>query len=287
MASVCAWGEVISPLYVGNLVPVLDQNGQPMVGSNRSADAAKRSRVEVRMAGAGSIRPPATDGRADPDNPLVTPDSVGGIGMNTTTTHSGLFCMVFPNRLPPGTRIFARAFNAPTIEEATFYADTKLVVAPGAGKTSLVLTFGEAQPLDPGDADGDGLNNSWERALGTDGRLTSDYDGDGMTDLEEVQAGTSPTEKNSLLVIQSIQKDSSVERKSADGTAAQILRIRFQAVPGKSYQLQFSPFFSEQAFAPVGNVVTAGEGETEIEMPAEVPAERTTGLFRVVLVSGQ
>ena len=105
MASVCAWGEVISPLYVGNLVPVLDQNGQPMVGSNRSADAAKRSRVEVRMAGAGSLRPPATDGRADPDNPLVTPDSVGGIGMNTTTTHSGLFCMVFPNRLPPGTRI--------------------------------------------------------------------------------------------------------------------------------------------------------------------------------------
>jgi hypothetical protein len=239
------------------------------------------------MVVSGPIQPPSADGIAHPDNPLVTPNSVGGIGMNTTTTNSGLFCMVFTNRLAPGTRVFARAFNAPTIEEATFYADTKLAAAPGAGKTSLVLTFGEAQPLDPGDADGDGLCNSWEKELGTDDRLTSDYDGDGMTDLQEFKAGTSPTQAGSLLAIQSIRKDSSAERKSADGTMVQAMHISFQSVPGKSYQLQFSPSFTAQAFEPVGQVVKADEGETEIDMLAEVPAEATAGLFCVVLVPGQ
>ncbi len=283
LSAACTQGQVISSLFVGNLDPVLDQNGRPMAGSYRSADAALRSRVEVRTTLSGAIQPPSTTGAAHPDNPLLTTNSVCGIGHGAGSTNSGLFCMVIPNRPAPGTRIFARAYNAPTLEEASFYADTRLGVAQAGSRTSVVLTFGEAQPLDPGDADGDGLNNSWEKALGTDGRLTADFDGDGMTDLQEMRAGTRPTEAGSQLAFQSIQSDSPVAGKSANSVAVRTLSIRFQAVPGKSYQLQFSPSFTEPVFTPVGSIVTAGDGETEIDMLAEVPAEHTSGLFRLVL----
>lgn len=284
LSAVCSWGQVVSPLYVGNLVPVLDQNGRPMAGSSRSADAALRSRVEVRTVVDGGILPPAVDGTAQDNNPLLTANSVCGIGYNASGTNSGLFTMVFPNRPEPGTKIFARVFNAPTLAEASFYADSWVGVAQAGSRTSVVLTFGEARPLDPGDADGDGLNNSWEKALGINDRLAADYDGDGMSDLQEMRAGTNPKDAGALLAFRSIREDASTAAAKADGAAVQTLRVSFQTVPGKSYQLQFSPAFRDQLFIPVGEIVTAAEGETEIEMLANIPAETSAGLFRVVLV---
>ena len=285
MTAAGAWGGgIVSPLYVGNLVPVLDQYGRPMEGSNRSAEAAQRSRVEIRTIAHGPVQPPAADGTAHPDNPLVSTNSVGGIGMNTAIDHSGLFCMVFPNRLPPGTKIFARAYNAPTVADASFYADTEIGVVPGEGRTSLVLTFGAAQPLDSGDADGDGLANSWEKSLGTDDRLTSDYDGDGMDDRQELIAGTDLKDADARLAFRSIQQDS-LSAKSP-GAASSPLRLCFQSVPGKSYQLQFADtLVGQQAFGGVGEIVTAKEGQTEIDMAVELPEAMASGVFRVVLVS--
>jgi hypothetical protein len=218
-------------------------------------------------------------------NPLLTTNSVCGIGYGASTTNSGRFAMAIPNRPQPGTKIFARVFNAPTLAEASFYADSKVGVAQAGSKTSVVLAFGEAQPLDPGDADGDGLNNSWEKALGINDRLTPDYDGDGMSDLQEMRAGTNPKDANALLAFRSIRDESSAALRRADGAAVQTMRVSFQAVPGKSYQLQFSTSFRDQAFISVGDVVTAGDGETEIDMLAEIPADAAVGLFRVVLAS--
>jgi hypothetical protein len=283
LSAACAWGEVISPLYVGNLVPVRDQNGRIMAGSYRPSDAASRSRVEVRTVTGGGIVPPTADGTAATVNPLLTSNSVCGIGYGASTTNSGLFCLAIPNRPPAGTKIFARVFNAPTVAEASFYADSRLGVAQAGSKTTVVLTFGAAQPLDPGDADGDGLNNSWEKALGIDDRLTADYDGDGMSDLQEMRAGTNPKDAGALLAFRSIREESSAALRKADGAAVQTMRVSFQSVPGKSYQLEFSESFTAPEFAPVGAVVTAAEGETEIEMLAEIPADAPAGLFRVVL----
>ena len=288
LASACAWGEVVSPLYVGNLVPVLDQHGRILAGSNRSADAAKRSRVEIRVAPNAKIQPPTATGAAHQDNPLLSPGSVGGIGMNTGSTNSGLFCMVFPNRIEPGTKIFARVYNAPTVAEASFYADTRIAVAPAKGKTSLELTFGEIQPLDSGDADGDGLNNSWEKALGIDDRPTADYDGDGMSDLQEMRAGTNPKDAGTLLAFRSIGRESTMSQANEGSTAAKTMHVRFQTVPGKSYQLQFaSTLIGAQTFVPAGEVVTAGAGETEIDLAVVLPADSTSGIFRVVLAGAE
>ena len=287
MSVACAWGGISSPLYVGNLDPVLNQYGRPMMGSNVPAGAATGSRVEIRVTTNGIIRPPATNGAAHPYHPLVNANSVGGMGMNMATPNSGLFCMVFSNRPPTSVMIFARVFNAPTAAEATFYADSKAVVAR-ADEDSLVFSFGPVQPLDPGDADGDGLNNSWEKALGIDDRLTADYDGDGMNDLQEMLAGTDSKDLGSLLEILSIRREAApaLAAKGAGQTENCAVRIRWQSVPGRRYQLQFLPtLLGEQVPIPMGEIVTAGEGEFELENAVEVPEEAVTGSFRVRLVT--
>ncbi len=269
---------IVSPLYVGNKVPALDQFGRPMKGSNRSAEAANRSVVEIRLAPRG-IRPPTATGAPHEENPLATPTSVGGMGMNTAYANdSGLFAMVFPNRLPAGTKIFARVYNAAKVSEASFYVDSSIAVVR-SNATSVVLAFGAAQPLDTGDADGDGLNNSWEKALGTDGELTPDFDGDGVSDADEFAAGTDLRDDESHFKFDAIGRKSGMGKTAAGGSA---MLVRFNSVPGKRYQIEFAGSLDgTQAFAAVGEVVTAEPGETQIEMEMTIPDGYATGVFRV------
>ena len=280
LSAACAWGGIVTPLYVGNVVPVLDQNGEPLCGLIDS-DPSLRARVEIRTAPTGVIVPPAEDGAPHPVNPLLAPDSIAGIGMNSC--EPGVFAMVLPQRPAAGTKIFGRAFNAPTLAASSFYADTTVVAAP-ASASSLVLSFGPAQPLDGGDADGDGLNNSWEKALGIDDRATGDYDGDGMGDLDEMRAGTAPDDSGSRLAFVSIQREASAA-PAADGVELPATRVRFQSSPGKRYQLEAAAsLLGEQSFVPVGVPIVAGAGEYEIDVVVDVPADAQTGLFRLRLL---
>jgi len=287
-----AWGGLVAPLYVGNLEPVLDEYGRPMVGSHLMEQADARCRVEIHTTTIDVILPPLTNGASHPYNPLLSAESVGGVGLNCSSPDSGLFCLALSERPSAATKVFARVYNAPTIEESSFYADSALVETP-ARDNSLVLSFSEAHPLDPGDADGDGLNNSWEKALGTDGVLTNDFDGDGMTDLYEMLAGTAPDDFNSNLSFRFIQRENAAvpAEVGQEGDAPWIkpVRIRWQSIPGKKYQLEYTPMLiqlsgADPIFIPVGEVITAAEGEYEIEMLADVPEDKAAGSYRVRLV---
>ena len=141
--------------------------------------------------------------------------------------------------------------------------------------------FGAAKPLDAGDDDGDGLNNSWEKTLGTADRAAADYDGDGMLDLHEMLAGTLPTDPGSLLEFRAIRRETAEDE---DGEP-RVIRMRWQSVPGRRYQIEYVPALVDNPqFIPVGEVVTAGEGETEMELLVDLPEDAVSGTFRVKLV---
>ena len=284
-----AWGGIVEPLYVGNLLPVRDEYGRPMKGSPLSQEAAGRSFVEIRTATDGIIRPPATNGTAHSLNPLLATNSVGGIGENAKTADSGLFCLLFARRPAGGAKIFARVYDAPTPEEAAFYVDSSLAVVPTNG-ISLVLAFGEVQPLDPGDDDGDGLNNSWERVLGTFGRAAADYDEDGMSDLHEMLAGTDAADAASLLVFQAAGPGTGETLPEGFDPAVRRLRIRWPAVPGKSYQLESAAGLlpdpatgAGPVYEPVGEVLTAAEGEYTMTVWVDLSEGGAKGVFRIRL----
>ncbi len=280
-------GQLGAPLYIGNLEPVRDQYGRTMVGSHLQP---VRCRVELHVTSNEYVRPPTTNGTWHPYTPLLTPASVGGMGLNATGKDSGLFCMPVTQRPPTNVMVFARVFNAPTAAEATFYADSWAASVPDYSQNSLVLTFREAKPLDTNDVDGDGLCNSWEELLGTDDQLTGDYDHDGMGDLQEMLAGTALDDPSSKLSFRLVRREATPMVLAEGEAPVRPVRVRWQSVPGKTYQLehvvQLAPDAATGAtnlFYAVGDPVVAGEGEYEIDMWVDVE-ERLTGTFRVKLV---
>ncbi len=297
LCAATAWGQSaakdpVPPLYLGNIAPVMDQYGRPMRGSPEPSDVTTRCRVEIRVAPYPGVRvPPGTNGAPHPLNPLVAPDSIGGIGLNASQPDSGIFCMIFPERLSTNTMVFARVFNAPTLEESTFYADSKAVAVPLKG-SSLVCEFDPAKPLDGGDDDGDGLNNSWERFLGIDDHLTADYDGDGMIDLHEMLAGTDPNNVSSLLALHWVRREVGTPPSGARGEGTNSVRLKWQAVPGKRYQVQYSLLLNPDPVTgqpreftlAQSEPIVAGENQTEIDMQVDVPRDVDTRMFRIRLV---
>lgn len=289
----CALGGILPVLYVGNLAPVRDQYGRVMRGAADSTEAPARSRVELRIATDGVILPPSLSGEAHPCNPLVDDASVGGIGQNAIGNNSGMFCLTCCKRPAAGTLIFARVFNAPVATQATFYADSAAAVVP-ASAASLVLAFGMAKPLDVGDDDNDGLNNSWEQALGIDGRPTSDYDEDGMSDLDEMLSGTDPADSNSILRIRAINKAACESAISEDANSGGTLAVVWDSVPGKRYRLECAAQLAPDPLTgipyeavPVGNIVTAGAHEYQMEESVCMPPQNITGVFRIRMVPGE
>ncbi len=215
---------IIPPLYVGNTEPILDEFKHPLMGSGGDP-TSQRCLIEIRTANDGIIRPPNKDGYSHPYNPLLRSSATG---LNVSGKDTGLFCEVFVYRIDPTNKVFARAYNRSTAQEATFYMDTPLYTPPRSSPsfTTLILSFESAKPIDSGDNDNDGLNNSWEETLGIDDRLTSDYDDDGSSDYEEMLAGTAPDDPDSIFEIKSITY------------LTNQTKIVWSSVPGRKYQVQ-------------------------------------------------
>ena len=113
------------------------------------------------------------------------------------------------------------------------------------------------------DWDGDGLPDWWEKRYFTDnvtGFPEEDADGDGMTNLSEFIAGTTPTDANSLLKILSISY--------ADQAT---ISLRWTSVPGRKYVVERTNRIGE-SFAAVGKTVTAQKEESTYDLAEDSSA---------------
>ncbi len=131
---------------------------------------------------------------------------------------------------------------------------------------SITLGFGGKE-----DEDGDGLKDSWELAFAPGLNplsATLDSDGDGMNDLAEYQAGTSPMDRTSVMKTLHVAP-------AAAGASALI-----QTVPGRDYQVRVSGDLGGWTDVGIFKAADWPATETSILIPtADLPAGAEQRLF--------
>jgi hypothetical protein len=247
-----------TPLHVGALAPITDEFGGILCG-NAIADPATCDRVELLWASNSVSHAPEFDGSPHPDNPPVAGGTtwIGSLA-SPALLKPGIFAMSIGGafRPPNNSTVFVRTYNAPTRAAASFYADSQMLET--AGNSVLIAQIGATtNAIDPRDTDGDGLNNSWEKSLGSDANRR-DTDGDGVSDGDEFRAGTGLTDSNSVFVV------ALVSPLGDDG-----LRIEWNAVAGKTYVVEY-------------NTNNLSDKENYQEFEGYVTAEETGRIFKLV-----
>lgn len=256
-----------APLAFESATPMVDEFGSILAGTPTGG-----ARVEILSAPNG-VYPPDVDGQPHPSNDVLAVSHVGA-GTAPGPDPSGLVSGAIILDRTKATKLFARVFNRETRELSSFYGDSAVYTNPT--EAYGVFTFELAatqQPLDAGDDDGDGLNNSWEKSYGAD-KNNPDSDGDGVSDGDEHRAGTGLLDEDSYLAMIRVMP-------SAGGH----LRIEWDSVSGKSYQLQYAPtelLGDSLNFTNVNTTVTAldAAAHTIVTNGASLPM----GVFRVKLV---
>lgn len=126
--------------------------------------------------------------------------------------------------------------------------------------------------LGEGDADNDGMSDSWEQTYFsiTDRDGTGDFDQDGQSDLAEYLAGTNPTNSQSIFEVLTITSVSTGQRQ-----------LIWRAEPGKSYRVEYKPDVQSETWTGLGQIVTASS-TTASAIDSSATAEKR--FYRVALV---
>jgi hypothetical protein len=131
---------------------------------------------------------------------------------------------------------------------------------------AITLGFGGKE-----DEDGDGLKDSWELAFAPGLNplsATRDSDGDGTSDLAEYQAGTSPTDRTSVM--------KTLNLAPAPAGASALI----QTVPGRDYQVRVSGDLGSWTDVGIFKAADWPATETSILIPAaNLPAGAGQRLF--------
>jgi hypothetical protein len=218
------------PLHFSTTNSVVDEFDHVLTGTGPGAPTfgfpyITGEVVQILQGDSGAL-PPAVDGTPDSNNTILAELTVGD-GVDPSLGPVGMFGGSLANR--PSGQVFARVFNKASLTDASFYADSQLFTVP---TTNYDIFFAEVQktlsPMDPSDADNDGLHNSWEKSL-TSNPNNPDSDGDGMADGAEFRAGTDVLDQASLLMM--------VELRPQSGGN---LDICWDSVLGKQYVIEYT-----------------------------------------------
>lgn len=254
----------VAPLHVGTDQPLHDEFGLLLQGTEATSaqfgypavegDLVQIIRILPEVAGTITrymLYPPATNGVPSSSNNVVVATSHVGHGVDPALGPVGKFGLSITdlNRGGSEMRLAARVFNAPSLDQASFYTDSELYEVPVYGAAAygvFVPRFNSTATthmLDVTDHDGDGLTRSWEISHGSSPDHP-DTDGDGMSDGLEVRAGTVPTDPASQLVMAQIAvpgKDG--VWPGTGGMQAERptdLYLSWEAVTGRTYQVEYA-----------------------------------------------
>jgi hypothetical protein len=233
---------------------------------------------------------------------LIIPDSVTSIGTGTFEGCTGLTTVMIGNSV---TSIGNNAFsmcdsltgayfegNAPVSEQSNAFGGCPAVIVHyRPGTTGWRATF-DGRPTalwrDPP------LYSEWLPASGllveypdaTAG--ADDPDQDGMSNYAEMLAGTDPTDRASLLMLESIPRPADLTEADRTPIGAGQHAIYFRTVPGKQYGVQWNDslsrdpgteWWTEAGLWRIEAVVTAATTQTRFVF--EKPASQA--FYRVIL----
>ena len=261
-------GQFTEPLRVGNVHPLADVFARKLDGPAYSP----RARVDVFAM--GRIGRPAV---------LLTNTYVGA----NASPGKGYFSLTIPDRPATNTVLRVVAYDAATSNDASYFRSANAPV-PATGR--MLLDFNAWQPMAKFDGDADA---AYADALDRMHASGIDSDGDGMTDWEEVLAGTDVGNDASLMAFEAIEVPiAEVSPRTASPDEPVLVLVQWQSVPGRTYQLQHAPSLlrdpetGEVAWEDVGDTITADPGETSIRVEVELdePEAVIAGHFRLKLV---
>lgn len=267
MTVAAAVPPIVSQLIVANH-PIRDEFGHTLQGSDPDASelglpVVSGDLVQVLLADGGLIFPPDPSGHPHALNSILRSIRIG-TGVTISEINSGLFGCILTPRPNNGTKVFVRVFNAPTMEEASFYADSQLFTVSTIEDTIFNADFTSGmQPLDVTDSDGDGLHNSWEKSYGSNPNMI-DSDEDDVSDHDETIAGTDPTDAGSVLEIEEI--------KRANGN----IILTWKTAPGRIYHIEW---LNLSDTSMVMNVIS-GDGMLN-NIPVSFDLSTNSGFYRL------
>lgn len=236
----------IAPLHVGNTNTLVDEFGHMLQGTDPGAPSFGQAYVEgdlvqiihiMEDGGNYIVHPPGTNGLPTNAYNQVIQGGRIGHGVDPTLGPVGKFGTAVTTLNRSGSQplqLIARVFNAPSLDQASFYQDSEPYEAANDGTGPYKVFVPQftpsatTQPLDSTDHDGDGLSRSWEISYGSDAD-NPDTDGDGMPDGPEVRAGTDLNDVNSLLMMVQI----------GAGDPSDVV-LTWDAVTGKVYQVEYT-----------------------------------------------
>jgi len=207
-----ATSQIPPPLDVECSAPILNSDGRVLPGSNPASSnfgypAIPGAVVQILDTGPNTLPDlPNTDGSPGGDDSVFA-TTVIGQGIAPNITESGCFSTSFYPPPPSGAKLYARVFNGTTVDSSTRWGESLMHTVSGCevmDVTELGLWItGQPKGTDP---------------------VTTDTDGDGHSDYEELFANTNADDVGDQMGVEDFLQTSSIEFEGRTGRAYRLLR---------------------------------------------------------------